>query len=107
MTDTVDPTTRVAWLSIAGNADTWRSIGLTVDTDGTIPLHGTALRIVDDPAGSGIVGWGLSADQPDGPSQIDGLPPEWVEPPAPLWAAHDIAATGRTHQRGHSQGDRL
>ena len=97
MTDTVDPTTRVAWLSIAGDADTWRSIGLTVDTDGTIPLHGTALRIVDDPAGSGIVGWGLSADQPDGPSQIDGLPTEWVEPTEPLWAAHDIAATGLDH----------
>ncbi|MEM8619435.1 MAG: hypothetical protein AAGF73_06905 [Actinomycetota bacterium] len=97
MTDAADPSTRVAWLSIAGDADTWRSIGLTVDANGTIPLHGTALRIVDGPDGSGIVGWALAADHTDGPMQIDGLPTEWVESTEPLWAAHDIAATGLDH----------
>ncbi len=97
MTDTSDADTRVAWLSIAGDADVWRSIGLTVDTDGTIPLHGTSLSIVSDPDRTGIVAWGISGAARDRPAEIDGLPTEWVEPADPVWAAHDIGATGLDH----------
>ncbi|MEM9514597.1 MAG: hypothetical protein AAGA42_07025 [Actinomycetota bacterium] len=97
MTDTSDGETRVAWLSIAGDADVWRSIGLTVDTDGTIPLHGTSLRIVSDPDRTGIVGWSVSGTASAGSADIDGLPTDWVEPTRPVWAAHDIGATGLDH----------
>ncbi len=37
---------RAEWLTIAGDADAWRAIGLTVTDDGLIPLMGTSLRIV-------------------------------------------------------------
>ena len=36
----------VEWLTIVGDPDTWRSIGLTVTDDGLIPLHGTSLRLI-------------------------------------------------------------
>ncbi|MEO1058599.1 MAG: hypothetical protein AAFY28_16960 [Actinomycetota bacterium] len=97
MTDTGDADTRVAWLSIAGDADVWHSIGLTVDTDGTIPLHGTSLRIVSDPDRTGIVGWSIAGAASAGATEIDGLRTEWVEPTQPVWAAHDIGATGLDH----------
>lgn len=43
---------RVEWLTIVGEPDRWRSLGLTVTADGFVPLVGTALRIVtpDDDA---------------------------------------------------------
>ena len=34
--DTSDP--KVEWLTVAGDVDTWRSLGLTVTTEGLIPL---------------------------------------------------------------------
>ena len=37
---------RVEWLTVTGDPDVWRSIGLTVSTDGLVPLFGTSLRIV-------------------------------------------------------------
>lgn len=74
-----DRAPKVEWLDIVGDADIWRSLGLAVTADGTIPLMGTSLRIVAAPAeasapsgeGSapgaadadgpaGIVGWALS-----------------------------------------------
>ncbi len=103
---TVEP--RVERLDVAGDVETWRSLGLTVTDDGTIPLVGPALRIVPgvsaDAGGadgaSGIVGWALSGvDAPAGASRlhIDGLATEIVEPATPMFANHPIAASGLDH----------
>jgi hypothetical protein len=57
----MDP--KVEWLAVVGDADTWRSLGLTVTGDGVIPLVGASIRLVpatDHPGGGGIVGWALS-----------------------------------------------
>jgi hypothetical protein len=110
MSEPADP--KVEWLTVAGDPDTWRSIGLTVTDDGLIPLVGTSIRIVE-PAGSvgdatGIVGWALSgaipansvAPVPGGGIQvteIDGLRTEIVDPATPVYAAHPMAASGLDH----------
>jgi hypothetical protein len=111
MTEPAEP--RVEWLTVAGDADTWRSIGLTVTDDGVIPLVGTSIRIVtpggaDGVGGSGIVGWALSGtipansvppDPEDGTetTEIDGLSTRIVDPTTPRYAAHPIAASGLDH----------
>ena len=101
MSATGDP--KVEWLIVAGEADTWRSLGLTVTDQGLIPLVGTSILVVDpDPAASlngigraGIVGWALSGAEVT--SDIDGLPTDVVESMGPVYAEHRLGATGLDH----------
>jgi hypothetical protein len=93
---------RVEWLTIAGDHEIWRSIGLTVTDDGIIPLHGTSLRLVPDGAAgdpAGVVGWALSGSPtgPTAPPAIDGLPTEVVDALPPLHANHPLGASGLDH----------
>jgi hypothetical protein len=116
-TGTMDP--KVEWLAVAGDADTWRSLGLTVTDDGTIPLVGASIRLVSGSGGErGIVGWALSgvaepisvSSVPDSGTQateiagatglafdVDGLATEVVAPMAPVYAAHPLGASGLDH----------
>jgi hypothetical protein len=100
------PGPRVEWLSVAGDADGWRSIGLTVTDDGMIPLVGTSIRLVpasDHPTGSGIVGWALSGTitgvvgEPGSVADVDGLSTHVVSPMAPMYAQHRVGASGLDH----------
>jgi hypothetical protein len=93
---------RVEWLTVVGQPDAWRSIGLTVTEEGLIPLIGTSLRVVR-PGGegvhasaSGIVGWVLSgvAEPIDA---IDGLVTDIAEPGRPTWADHELGVSGLDH----------
>ncbi|MGE5211875.1 MAG: hypothetical protein ACM3MM_11465, partial [Acidobacteriota bacterium] len=88
---------KVEWLSVAGDADAWRSIGLTVTADGLIPLVGTSIRIVPAAEGdaTGIVGWALSGAR--GTTDIDGLATEVVAPATPVYANHALGASGLDH----------
>ncbi len=94
---------RVEWLEVAGDADAWRSIGLVVADDGLIPLHGTSLRVVAPAEASshtaGIAGWALSGvDQALDATLIDGgLATEVVERLGPVFAHHDLGASGLDH----------
>lgn len=94
---------RAEWLTVAADPDAWRSIGLVVADDGLVPLIGTSLRIVAPPGPvttsvSGITGWALSGvdDAFDGEA-IDGLHTEVVDELVPVYAQHDIAASGLDH----------
>jgi predicted enzyme related to lactoylglutathione lyase len=95
---------RAEWLSVAGDPAVWRSIGLVVDDDGVIPLMGTSLRIVA-PApsagtgtASGIVGWALSGVDPsEDRTDVDGLDTTVVPPGVPVFAHHEIGASGLDH----------
>jgi hypothetical protein len=93
---------RVEWLTLAGDPDTWRSLGFVVTDDGRLPLYGTSLRIVapssDADATSGITGWTLSG-VPDAstPSAIDGLPTTVVAASTPTFADHPVTAVGLDH----------
>ena len=93
-------TARAEWLTIDGDAARWRSIGLTVTDDGLIPLIGTSLRLVadtgDTAAPSGITGWALSGT-PATEAVVDGLRTEHVAAHEPLFAAHDLGASGLDH----------
>jgi hypothetical protein len=88
---------KVEWLTVAGDADAWRSIGLTVTADGLIPLVGTSIRIVPVADGdpTGIVGWALSGG--DEAIDIDGLATEVVAPATPVYADHPLGASGLDH----------
>lgn len=87
---------KVEWLTVAGDPDVWRSLGLTVTDDGLIPLMGTSLRILPaTAAGTGIVGWALSGV--DAPSSVDGLATDVVELMSPMFAAHPLGASGLDH----------
>jgi hypothetical protein len=101
---------KVESLTIAGDPELWRSLGLTVLDDGTIPLFGTSLRVVAPASGAlgsdnpetGIVSWALSGIPVPGPSEsaavlIDGLPTEVVEEAPPVFASHDMAASALDH----------
>jgi hypothetical protein len=91
---------KVEWLSVAGDADVWRSIGLTVTADGLIPLVGTSIRIVPAAEGdaTGIVGWALSgARDTIETADIDGLATEVVAPATPVYADHPLGASGLDH----------
>ena len=35
---------RVEWLTVSGDPDAWRSLGLIVTDDGLVPLYGTCSR---------------------------------------------------------------
>jgi hypothetical protein len=88
---------KVEWLTVAGDADAWRSIGLTTTADGLIPLVGTSIRIVPAAQGhpTGIVGWALSGA--DDTTDIDGLATEVVAPATPVYADHPLGASGLDH----------
>lgn len=88
---------KVEWLTVAGDADAWRSIGLTVTADGLIPLVGTSIRIVPAAEGDaiGIVGWALSGARET--TDIDGLATEVVAPASPVYADHPLGASGLDH----------
>jgi len=120
----VDP--KVEWLSVVGEADTWRSLGLTVTDQGLIPLVGTSIRVVapvsvgsadvgsadvgSADVGSADVG---SADSANGAEQagivgwalsgvantrdVDGLPTDVVESMGPVYAEHRLGAAGFDH----------
>ncbi len=101
---TIDPQMsdpRVEWLSVAGDADTWRSLGLTVTDEGTIPLVGASIRIVPErPEGdTGIVGWALSSGAAGAATRldIDGLATDVVAAQTPLYADHPLGASGLDH----------
>jgi hypothetical protein len=104
-------TARVEWLTIAGDLDAWRSLGLSATDDGLIPLFGTALRIVSPDATSamtgvasvapedvqvGIVGWALSGID-DTTTSIAGLATTVVEQMAPIFATHALGARSIDH----------
>ena len=92
-------TARVEWLTITGDIDTWRSLGLSVTDDGLIPLFGTALRIVSPEAEdvpAGIVGWALSGID-DTTTSIAGLTTTVVEQLAPIFATHSLGARSIDH----------
>lgn len=107
----VDNAARVEWLTVAGDPDAWRSIGLTVSADGLVPLFGTSLRIVTPPAvgaetdggaagaaanvGPGLTGWAFSgiADVGD----VAGFPTEVVDVEPPVFAAHPLGASQLDH----------
>ena len=97
----MDP--RVEWLTVTGDADVWRSLGLTIGDDGLLPLVGTSIRVMADravePAGSaarpGLVGWALSGVATT--ADIDGLTTQVVAPVAPVYAEHPLGASGLDH----------
>jgi hypothetical protein len=88
---------KVEWLTVAGDPDAWRSIGLTVTADGLIPLVGTSIRIVPAVEGDaiGIVGWVLSGARDT--TDIDGLATEVVAPATPVYTDHPLGASGLDH----------
>ncbi len=94
---------RVEDLVVEGDAERWRSIGLTVADDGEIALIGTSLRLVppaDPGAPAGIVGWSLSgvARRDAGEAgEIDGLATTFVDPAPPRFADHALGAVGLDH----------
>ncbi len=100
----VDSAARVEWLTVAGDPDAWRSIGLTVSADGLVPLFGTSLRVVAptvgddsdrDSEGFGLAGWAFSgiADVGD----VAGFPTEVVDVEPPVFAAHRLGASQLDH----------
>jgi hypothetical protein len=92
-------TARVEWLTVAGDIDTWRSLGLSATDDGLIPLFGTALRIVSPDAEdvpAGIVGWALSGID-EATTSIAGLTTTVVEQLAPIFATHSLGARSIDH----------
>lgn len=93
--DALDP--KVEWLAVAGDVDTWRSVGLAVGDDGLIPLIGTSIRVLPTPADhpAGISGWALSGVNET--TDIDGLATEVVAPMTPSYAEHPIGASGLDH----------
>ena len=95
--DTSDP--KVEWLTVAGDVDVWRSIGLTVNDDGLIPLVGTSIRVTPAPAdhSRGIAGWALSGVSATAGIDIDGLATEVVPPMTPVYADHPLQASGLDH----------
>lgn len=90
------------WLAIAGDRSAWAALGLTIADDGTIPLFGTSLRLVDardHPVG--LAGWALAgvADPESAVADLaaEGLPTEVVEPVPPRYADHELGATALDH----------
>ena len=93
---------RVEWLTVSGDPDAWRSLGLVVTDDGHVPLYGTSLRIVapEDSSApavpSGITGWTLSGTDVD-VSSIDGLSTSHAPAGSPVFAEHALGAIGLDH----------
>lgn len=89
---------RVEWLTVAGDPDVWRSLGLAISADGLVPLFGTSLRIVAPTRTDevGLVGWAISGIASD-TTDIAGLPTETVVPQAPAFASHGLGAVELDH----------
>ena len=90
---------RVEWLTVSGDPDAWRSLGLVVTDDGHVPLHGASLRIVapdESAVPSGITDWTLSGI-PAHHATIDGLATSVVPPTIPVFASHPLGAIGLDH----------
>lgn len=90
---------RVEWLTVSGDPDAWKSLGLVVTDDGLVPLFGTSLRIVaqeESTAPSGITGWTLSGIDDD-VSSIDGLNTAAAAAGPPVFAEHQLGAIGLDH----------
>ena len=89
---------RVEWLTVAGDPDIWRSIGLTVSADGLVPLFGTSLRIVastDADGQPGLAGWAFSGIPDVG--DVAGFPTEVVDVGSPMFASHELGASQLDH----------
>lgn len=93
-----DEMARVEFLTVVGDADAWRSIGLTVSADGMIPLIGTALRVVAPTPGgpTGLLRWALSGIDA-GIDSIDGVATDIVATRPPQYADHELGATDLDH----------
>ncbi|MFK8024478.1 MAG: VOC family protein [Ilumatobacter sp.] len=99
-------TAKAEWLTVAGDPDVWRSLGLVVSDDGLIPLMGTCIRIVDstsidagmsESGSTGLVGWAFSGVDEEAAGFVDGLLTDVVDPAGPLFAAHELGASGLDH----------
>lgn len=94
----VENAARVEWLTVTGDPDAWRSIGLTVSTDGLVPLFGTSLRIVaptEHVADVGLAGWAFSGIPDVG--DVAGFPTEVVDSASPVFAAHALGVSQLDH----------
>jgi hypothetical protein len=91
---TEPPEARVEWLTIGGDAQQWRALGLTVGGDGLVPFLFTSLRIVDGEPG--VQGWALSGIDP-AVRDIDGLPTTVVDASPPAIAQHANGAVELDH----------
>jgi len=93
---------RVEWLTVSGDPDAWKSLGLVVTDGGQVPLYGASLQIVapaDSSAvsvPSGITGWTLSGIDVD-VSSIDGLSTSHAPAGPPVFAEHALGAIGLDH----------
>jgi hypothetical protein len=88
----------VEWLTLLGERDAWRSLGLVVGDDGLIPLMGTSLSVEaqpDESSSLGIVEWSLSGIEES--ASVDGLVTKAVEPQDPAIALHPLGASGLDH----------
>lgn len=85
---------RVEWLTIGGDRQQWRALGLTVSRDGLVPFLFTSLRIVD--GAPGIQGWALSGIDP-AIDDIDGLATTVIEASPPTIAEHANGAVELDH----------
>jgi hypothetical protein len=85
---------RVEWLTIGGDPQQWRALGLTVSGDGLVPFLFTSLRIVDGEPG--IQGWTLSGIDP-AIDEIDGLSTTVVDASRPVIAQHPNGAVELDH----------
>jgi hypothetical protein len=91
---TEPPEARVEWLTIGGDAQQWRALGLTVGGDGLVPFLFTSMRIVDGEPG--VQGWALSGIDP-AIRDIDGLPTTVVDASPPVIAQHANGAVELDH----------
>jgi hypothetical protein len=91
---TEPPGASVEWLTIGGDPQLWRALGLTVSGDGLVPFLFTSLRIVDGEPG--VQGWTLSGVDPH-IDEIDGLPTTVVDAPPPVIAQHANTAVELDH----------
>ncbi|HWM22313.1 MAG TPA: hypothetical protein VNO51_21665 [Ilumatobacteraceae bacterium] len=91
---TESSTAIVEWLTIGGDRQHWRALGLTVGRDGLVPFLFTSLRIVD--GAPGIHGWTLSGIDP-AIDEIDGLATMVVDASPPAIAQHANGAIELDH----------
>jgi hypothetical protein len=87
-------TASVEWLTIGGDRQRWRALGLTVGSDGLVPFLFTSLRIVD--GAPGIQGWSLSGIDP-AIGEIDALATTVVDASPPVVAQHANGAIELDH----------
>lgn len=83
-------------LVIADPPEPWQAAGFTVDDDGTCRVGSLRLRLVDDGAGTGLVGWSLR-DLPVPLADLDGIPTASSHAPPALPAQHANTVTHVDH----------